>query len=94
MKQSWIAAFVAAGIAIVGVIAGAHLFGAEPASAQAPRGYTQCFFGRQETVDIDANGVVATPSRAYTIRVPRGYKVVSGGGSGRLDHGTILFCRR
>ena len=91
--EPWKAAVGGAVIALGGLALGAHLFGAEPASAQAGA-YSACFFGQQEVVDIDGNGEVANPSRARSIVVPRGWEVVSGGGNHRADHGTILFCRR
>lgn len=92
--QQWKTALAAGAIAIGGILAGATFFGAQPADAQGSTGYRQCFFGQQELVDIDSNGVVATPPRSRTINVPRGYEVVGGGGNMRGDHGTILFCRR
>ena len=91
--EPWKAAVGGAAIALGGLALGAHLFGAEPASAQTGA-YRECFFGQQEVVDIDANGAVEMPTRDRTIVVPGGYEVVGGGGNTRADHGTILFCRR
>ena len=53
--------------------------------------YQECFFGRQETVDINNAGQVEAPNRNRLIRIPAGWTVVSGGGG--FQHGVILFCR-
>ena len=67
-------------------------FGPLPVTAQTlPASYEECFFGRQETVDIDDSGTVETPEQDRLIRVPPGWTVVSAGGN--EDHGLILFCR-
>jgi hypothetical protein len=92
--QQWKAALAASAIGLGGMALGMQLTGSEPASAQAPTGYRECFFGQQEVVDIGNDGVVDTPPRARMIVVPRGYEAVGGGGNSRGDHGTILFCRR
>ena len=81
-----------------GVALGAYLFGGNPVQAQ-QAGYRECFFGRQESVDINNEGLVERPNRDQTIVVPTGFEVVSGGGASRLTSGnastgTILFCRR
>lgn len=77
---------------LVGIAAGAYLFGAPPAAAQ-HSGFRQCFGGQQEVVDINSSGDVTMPSPAYTVNVPAGWTVVSGAGGGRPDHMYILFCR-
>src|SRR5688572_12438922 len=89
--EPWKAAIGGAVIALGGLALGAHLFGAEPASAQGS-GYRECFFAEQEVVDVDNTGTVAAPPPQRTIVVPRGYEVVSGGGL--QQRGVILFCRR
>ena len=91
MKE-WKATLTGALIAVLGMAAGAWLFGGEPAEAQGS-GYQRCFFAQQELVDVDGNGDVAAPPTDRTINVPRGWTVVGGGGNHRGDHGTILFCR-
>ncbi len=84
-------ALVVGSMTLLGVAVGAQVFGAQPATAQTT-GYRQCFAGWQEAVDINNEGVVATPDRAHTILVPSGYDLVSSGGGGA---GTVvLFCRR
>ncbi len=90
MKQQWKTALVGALMAVGGMVAGTWLAG-QPAEAQTG-GYTVCFFGSQEWVDVDASGHVATPRADRLIEVPSGYDVVSGGGS--PAGGVILFCRR
>ena len=58
--------------------------------------YQECFFGRQETVDINNAGQVEAPNRNRLIRISAGWTVVSGGG-GAVGTGTqfgyILLCR-
>lgn len=92
MKEQWKAGLMGAVIGIGGLVAGMQLAG-QPAAAQS-RGYTQCFFAQQEVEDTNDDGRVSGPASAHLIVVPSGYEVVSGGGNGRVDHGTILFCRR
>lgn len=87
---------VAAGgvMTLLGMAAGAQLFGAQEAVAQ-DAAWRECFFGWQEAVDIDTNGVVAAVDRAHSITVPSGYTVISGGGGGGGGGaGFVLFCRR
>ena len=72
----------------VGTFASAPL----PATAQTqPTVYQECFFGAQESVDIDNSGTVEAPSRDRLIRVPSGWTIVSSGGD--EDVGVVLFCR-
>ena len=85
--ESWKIAFITSAMTLSGVALGAYLFGGNPVQAQ-QAGYRECFFGRQEGVDINNEGVVARPNPDQTIVVPAGYEVVSGGGA------FILFCRR
>lgn len=85
--ESFKVAFLASAMTLSGVALGAYLFGGNPVQAQ-QAGYRECFFARQEYVDINNEGVVTRPNRDHTIVVPAGYEVVSGGG------GQILFCRR
>jgi hypothetical protein len=92
MKE-WKLALVVGAMTLLGVAVGAQMFGAQPATAQTT-GYRQCFIGRQETVDIDGEGVVALPERSRSIIVPSGYEVVSGGGGDATRSGYVLFCRR
>ncbi|MEC7518461.1 MAG: hypothetical protein VYE22_01280 [Myxococcota bacterium] len=90
MKSTWIGALCGSALTLASVALGAYLFGAPPVSAQPRRGYTFCFFGAQEAVDIDNDGVVAPPTPARSFTVPAGYTVVSGGGG---HAGVVLFCR-
>jgi hypothetical protein len=81
-----------AGLMLVGMVAGAQLFGAPSAVAQSA-GYRECFVGFQEGVDIDDSGTVHLPEASRNIRVPSGYTVVSGAGGGSVGRGYVLFCR-
>jgi len=88
----WKFLVLVAGVALGGAVVGATWVGVRPASAQvAPPAFTHCFFGRQESVDIDNSGIVATPDLAHTIVVPPGWTVVGAGGTG--GSATILLCR-
>ena len=96
--ESFKVAFLASAMTLSGVALGAYLFGGNPVQAQ-QAGYRECFFGRQESVDINNEGVVERPNRDQTIVVPAGFEVVGGGGASRLTSGnastgTILLCRR
>lgn len=96
--ESWKIAFITSAMTLSGVALGAYLFAGNPVQAQ-QAGYRECFIGRQETVDINNDGVVERPNRDRTILVPAGYEVVAGGGAsdsanGNSNSGTILFCRR
>ena len=53
--------------------------------------YQECFFGHQESVDINNEGQVEEPDQDRLIKIPTGWTVVSGGGY--EDGGVILFCR-
>ena len=79
----------------LGLVLGASLFRGSPAEAQ-QRPYRECAFGRQETHDIDGNGIWERQDREFQgdrrIQVPHGWEGVGGGGfAGR---GRILICRR
>jgi hypothetical protein len=91
--KDWKLAVVVGAMTLAGVVVGAQVFGAQPATAQ-EAGYRQCFVGIQEGVDINDEGVVATPERSRTIVVPSGYTVVGGAGGGTPGRGYVLFCRR
>ncbi len=91
--KDWKLAMVVGGFTLAGVVIGAQVFGAQPATAQ-DGPYRECFFARQESVDVDDEGVVATPDRSRMIRVPTGYTVVSGGGTDGSSRAYALFCRR
>ncbi len=97
--EQWKLAAVVCLMTLAGVTVGAQFFGARPASAQQAGNYRECFFGRQETVDINNDGVVERPGRNRMIVVPPGFEVVAGGGASSLNNGnandaSILFCRR
>ena len=97
--EQWKLAAVVCLMTLAGVTVGALCFGARPASAQQAVTYRECFFGRQETVDINNEGVVERPGRNRMIVVPPGFEVVAGGGASSLSNGnandaSILFCRR
>lgn len=79
------------GMMLVGMAAGAHVFGAQPAEAQ-HTSFRECYAGHQETVDIDGHGVVAAPSTGHMVNVPAGWTVVSAGGDGGGSV-VVLFCR-
>ena len=96
--ESFKVAFLASAMTLSGVALGAYLFAGNPVQAQ-QAGFRECFFARQESVDINNEGVVARPNRDQTIVVPAGFEVVGGGGaswlnSGNANSGTVLFCRR
>lgn len=96
--EHWKLALVVGGMTLLGVVIGAEVFAARPASAQ-QAGYRECFFGRQESVDINNEGVVERPGRNRMILVPAGFDVVAGGGASSIGNGnandaSILFCRR
>lgn len=82
-------------VLVVAMLGLAHLgievFRATPAEAQARRGYSECFFAKQEYVDVNDQGIVGQPSQNRMIRVPSGWTVVSAGG-GR-SYPSVLFCR-
>jgi hypothetical protein len=97
--EGWKVGLVVGAMTLAGVIVGSTCFGTQPVSAQQAAGYRECFFGRQETVDINNEGVVDRPGRNRMIVVPTGFEVVGGGGASQLSNGnandaSILFCRR
>jgi hypothetical protein len=97
--EGWKIGVVVGGMTLAGVVVGATCFGTQHVRAQATSGYRECFFGRQETVDINNEGVVERPGRNRMIVVPAGFEVVAGGGASSLSNGnandaSILFCRR
>ncbi|MFO0708788.1 MAG: hypothetical protein U0353_03055 [Sandaracinus sp.] len=97
--EQWKLALVVGAMTLGGVAVGAQLFGARTVSAQQASGYRECFFGRQESVDINNEGVVDRPGRNRMIVVPAGFEVVAGGGASTISNGnandaSILFCRR
>lgn len=81
-----------AGLMLVGMIAGAQLFGAPSVAAQATR-HTLCFLARQEVVHVNSSGDIDSVSPAHTIHIPTGYEVVGGGGADEDGRGYILICR-
>ncbi len=96
--EQWKLGAVVGVMTLGGVVVGAQCFGSRPVSAQAS-GYRECFFGRQESVDINNEAVVEHPNRDRMIIVPAGFEVVGGGGASTMSNGnandaTILFCRR
>ena len=91
------ALFAGGAIGIGGTSAGAWLFGSPPAQAQDQAQvfqvqYRECFLARQASVDVNDQSVVEAPTPNRRVRVPNGWTVVSGGGSGG-DGGTVMFCR-
>lgn len=81
-------------IGMLGMGAGAWVFGSRPAEAQEQVPQThwrECFFARQESVEVNDQSVVDTPGENRLIRVPNGWTVVSSG-SGSHGHGTVMFC--
>lgn len=96
-KDSMRAAFLGSAMTLAAVAFGALAFRSPPVEAQTSAGYRECFFGIQEFVDINDEGVVQTPQRNRLIRVPTGWEVVSSGGMGSDNHergGVVMFCRR
>lgn len=96
--ESFKVAFLASAMTLSGVALGAYLFGGNPVQAQ-QAGFRECFFGRQESVDINNDGIVDRPGRNRMIVVPPGFEVVSGGGASTISNGnandaSILLCRR
>ncbi len=90
--EQWKLAVVVGAVALSGVVVGAGCFGAPAASAQvAQPAFTRCFFGRQESVDVDNSGVVASPDLSHTINVPAGWTVV--GAAGTEGQAAVLLCR-
>jgi hypothetical protein len=82
------------GVLVAGswVVAGAIGVGPLPAAAQTQSWtYQECFFGHQESVDINNVGKVEEPEQDRLILIPSGWTIVSGGGY--EDGGVILFCR-
>jgi hypothetical protein len=77
--EGWKIGVVVGGMTLAGVVVGATCFGTQPVRAQSASGYRECFFGRQETVDINNEGVVERPWRNRMIVVPAGFEVVAGG---------------
>lgn len=73
-----------------GVLIGAHLFSGQPAEAQS-RSYRQCFFARQETVDVNNESEVAHPGRNRLVNVPNGWTVAGAGYS--AGGGMVMLCR-
>lgn len=83
-------------VLVVAVLGLAHLglevFRAAPAEAQTRGGtFRECFFARQESVDVDNESRVDQPGANRRIRVPSGWSVVGGGGHAGIPN--ILFCR-
>ncbi len=81
-------------IGMLGMGAGAWVFGSRPVEAQeqAPQvGYRECFFAYQEPVAVNDQSLVEAPRPNRLLRVPNGWTVVSGGGI--QGHGVVLFCR-
>jgi hypothetical protein len=97
MNDGWKTLVLGAGLMLVGMIAGAQLFGAPPlgpgsAIAQTT-GYRLCFLARQEVVHVNSSGDIDSVSPAHTIHIPSGYEVVGGGGADTDGRGYILICR-
>ncbi|MBN8612075.1 MAG: hypothetical protein J0L92_15885 [Deltaproteobacteria bacterium] len=97
--EGWKVGLVVGGMTLAGVVVGATCFGTQRVSAQQAGGYRECFFGRQESVDINNEGIVERPGRNRTIIVPAGFEVVGGGGASTISNGnandaSVLFCRR
>ena len=81
-------------IGMLGMGAGAWVFGSRPVEAQdqVPQAqYRDCFFARQESVDVNDQSLVEPPQANRLIRVPTGWTVVSAGGTG--GYSTVLLCR-
>lgn len=77
-------------IGMLGMGAGAWVFGARPVEAQqqAPQvNWRECFNAVQPSVEVSNQSVVDAPSPERTVRIPNGWVVVGGG------DGTILLCR-
>ena len=91
MVQQWKWVALGGGLVALGMVLGSQLVSAPPAVAQTS-GYRECFFGRQETVDINSDGIVRAPDRAHSIVMPTGYELAGSGGL--ANHGIVLFCRR
>jgi len=86
--------FLVAGLLMLGA---AHLMlghlGAPPARAQSRPQYRECFFARQESVDVNDSGNFETPGQNRRINIPSGWTVVSGGGVDGNYQGNVLLCR-
>jgi len=82
-------------LVLMGVALGAVVFRSEPADAQTA-GYRRCVLGRQQTHDINNEGVWERADRDFhgdrDIPIPAGWEVVGAGGE--QVTGTILICRR
>ena len=83
-------------IGILGMGAGAWVFGSRPVEAQEQQQvfqvqYRECFAATQESVDVNDQSLVEAPAANRRIRIPNGWTVVSSGGT--AGFATILFCR-
>lgn len=82
-------------IGMLGMGAGAWVFGSRPVGAQeqAPQvNWRECFFASQESVDVNDQGLVERPPANRIVRVPNGWTPISSG-SGSNSFGTVMFCR-
>lgn len=88
----WKLVFAGGAIGILGMGAGAWLFGSPRAEAQQGP-FTQCIIARQESLDTNNQGQIETPRIDRTIRIPSGWTPIGGGGLVGEWVGTVIVCR-
>jgi len=90
----WKLVFAGGAIGILGMGAGAWLFGSRPVEAQAQAPFTQCIIARQESLDTNNQGNVEMPHVDHVINIPPGWVPVGGGGlRGDGPVSAVILCR-
>ena len=93
--EGWKLVAMGAAVMLLGMTAGAQLFGAHAAEAQTTERWHDCFVARQESVDTNGSGTTETVRLDHTILVPSGYVPIGGGGMTGSSAwiGGVVLCR-
>ncbi len=91
--ESWKLVCMTGVVALAGVAVGATVFGSHPAEAQQGP-WRQCVVARQESVDVNGDSDIETPTRGHLINVPSGWEPVGGGLVQHNWVGAVVLCRR